>query len=107
MRKKEIVNLMKRVSQKFKRLFIRQQTNPDRFIRMRYGESIAEVLKVVTKHISKSGNKEARMLIKKFRTELGKVNNKPALKSIWGNICQALPSVAQIPIASVEISKLF
>jgi hypothetical protein len=107
MQKEHIVKVMKRASKKFQRPFIKQLTSHERFIRLRYGKNIADALKIVAKHITKSGNAEARKLIKDFNKELGGGNNKSILKSIWESICQALPSVAEIPNVTIEISKLF
>jgi hypothetical protein len=105
LRKKDIVALMKRASKKHLRNFLKQQTNPERFLQMRYSPELAEAVKAFMAYISKNGNSESKKLAKEFRAELGKVNNKPVLNSIWKNLCESCPAILDMSDVCSEIGR--
>jgi hypothetical protein len=76
-------------------------------IKSDFDEETASALKKVAAEIEKSGNKEAAGNFDTFNEELQKPEpKKSVLRSLWGGITGALPSILQMTDVIIKISKL-
>lgn len=77
-------------------------------VQEKYDKETAMALLRVAEEISKSGNKEAAELFEEFNEELQKPKPRQSvMKSVWGGIEKALPTIVQLVDVVAKISKLF
>lgn len=73
-----------------------------------YGEDVANALMQIAEFIEESGNKEAGELFDGFNNEIKEQEpKKSVLKSLWGGIENALPTIIAVSEAIIKLKTIF